>query len=103
MAKKKYQSKKHKFKHATSHDGLMSSTSEPEHKGSTTSEIKSSLRESRKSVAVFSSVSRDFGYVAVDLRRVATFAVALVAIELILWYVFGHTGVGPSVYKLVNV
>jgi hypothetical protein len=103
MAKKKTQSKKHKFKHVTTHDGLTSANSELDRNVSSSSETKVVRRETKRPAVVFASSARDFSYVAVDLRRVAIFAVALIALELVLWFVFGHTGVGPSVYKLVNV
>lgn len=46
---------------------------------------------------------RDFSYVISDLRRILALGASLVVAELALWYLFGHTGLGKSVYNLVNV
>jgi hypothetical protein len=35
-----------------------------------------------------------------DVRRVLVLAGSFVAIELMLWYLFGHTPLGPTIYKL---
>jgi hypothetical protein len=47
--------------------------------------------------------SRDFTYVANDLRRIGVMAVSLVALEILLWYVLGHSSLGQAVYRLVQV
>jgi hypothetical protein len=46
---------------------------------------------------------RDFSYVLTDLKRIFWLGVSLVLAELLLWYLFGHTGLGDSVYSLVSV
>jgi hypothetical protein len=102
MAKKK-QTKKHRFKYTEPNvaAGL-------------------ELAGGRKSVGESKSVStaisrgadlsmravpgaRDFSYVGTDVRKIAIFAVALVALEVVLWYVFTHTGVGNSVYSSFSI
>jgi len=47
--------------------------------------------------------ARDFSYVSRDVRRIGVLAITLVVLELVLWYLFAHTGVGDTVYNLVNV
>jgi hypothetical protein len=46
---------------------------------------------------------RDYRYVGVDLRRIAWLGGALVIFQFVLWYIFTHTGIGPSVYNLVQI
>jgi hypothetical protein len=45
----------------------------------------------------------DFGYVRRDLRGLLTLAVACVALELVIWYVFGHTPLGTRAYSLFSI
>jgi len=47
--------------------------------------------------------TRDFSYVSIDLARIAVLAVLLVGLELVLWLLFTHTGVGSAVYSFVKV
>lgn len=42
--------------------------------------------------------SYEFAYVSGDLFRIAVSAVLLAAMQLALWYLFSHTGMGSSVY-----
>ena len=53
--------------------------------------------------SVGAATQRDFSYVLVDLRRTAILGGSLVVFQLILWYLFNHTGLGPSVYNLVKL
>jgi hypothetical protein len=46
---------------------------------------------------------RDFSYVLVDLRRIALLGGGLVILQLVLWYIFNHTGLGPATYNLVKL
>lgn len=54
-------------------------------------------------VSTGAATVRDFSYVLVDLRRTAILAGSLVIFQIVLWYLFTHTGLGPSVYNLVKV
>lgn len=38
-----------------------------------------------------------------DVRRVLVLAVVFVVLELVLWYLLEHTGLGPHVYNLVKL
>jgi hypothetical protein len=38
-----------------------------------------------------------------DIRRVAVLAGSFVALQLVLWYLFGHTSLGNSVYQLIKI
>ena len=89
MAKKKSSktNRKHQFKYATPSTGSASTTA-------------------KASVATTSTTTadeRDYRYVGVDLRRIFWLGGTLVIVQLILWYIFSHTGVGPSVYNLVQI
>ena len=100
MAKKK-QSKKHKFKYSepttqlrAADAGVMATL---QSNGSQTTILR--LPTGR----VVAATTRDFSYVISDLRRILVLGVSLVLAELVLWYLFGHTGLGTYVYSLVNV
>lgn len=105
MAKKKNQSKKHRFKYAEPTSGLSASsgsnqparTSQPQDTGAKAAALAGA---GRTGVA---AQTRDFSYVLVDLRRLSVLAVALVALELILWYLLSHTSLGSAVYRLLSV
>jgi hypothetical protein len=103
MAKKTKSTKKHRFKYAEP-TGVAARPAE------STLQETSSVAPSAKPNAVFKPqagaavvASRDFGYVTTDLRRLAVFAVGLIALELILWYLFEHTGLGAAVYGLIRL
>lgn len=98
MAKKKSQSvRKHRFKHSEpsavqasqTHDQTMMAT--PPHKP-----------VASRAVSTVES-GRDFSYVTQDMRRVLALAAALVAVEVLGWYVMNHTGIGSTVYSWVKV
>jgi hypothetical protein len=38
-----------------------------------------------------------------DVRRVLVLAASFVLLELVLWYLFSHTALGPAVYKLIKL
>lgn len=98
MAKKK-QGKKHKFKYATPVvPGQAAVISGP----SLITGQKSAVAGGR-SMAAHVVPGRDFSYVAVDLRKILIIAACLVALEFIIWFLFAHTGLGPSVYQMVQV
>jgi hypothetical protein len=47
--------------------------------------------------------ARNFSYVGYDLRRIAWLGGGLVLLQLILWWLFTHTGLGPTVYSWVKL
>jgi hypothetical protein len=99
MAKKK-QSKKHKFKYSEPTTELRPADSSlPTLK--TGGNQTTVLRPPAGRMAAIQS--RDFSYVLSDLKRIFVLGVSLVLAELLLWYLFGHTGLGSTVYNLVNV
>ena len=49
------------------------------------------------------TTERDFSYVGHDLRRILVLGGGLIFFLLILWYLFGHTGLGPAVYNLIKI
>lgn len=100
MAKKKNQSKKHKFKYADPSASTMSAM--PVSNGEQNSQNGVVSRSPRAGGAA-AVPTRDFSYVAGDLRRILVLAVILVALEFGLWFLFAHTGVGSQVYSLVKV
>jgi hypothetical protein len=102
MAKKK-QSKKHHFKYTepTVAATLQMGGGRASHvgvKGPTTE-----LKAHSEASARLTLATRDFSYVTVDVRRSAVLAVSLVALEVVLWYAFAHTGLGNMVYSSFNV
>ena len=95
MAKKK-QTKKHNFKYAAPATGV--TTAVPTPVGTIAGEAVIAPKRAPGVVA-----GRNFAYVGHDLRRVGLLGGGLVAVELILWWAFGHTGLGNAVYNLVHV
>jgi branched-subunit amino acid ABC-type transport system permease component len=92
MAKKK-QNKKHKFKYADPVGPTAGSVGAvPNRPG----ELKA------PSARVVSTNQRDFSYVAVDMRRILILAASLVAVELVLYYLLGHTGWGDALNSLIR-
>ena len=89
MAKKKSSktNRKHQFKYAAPQTT------------STVSGVKAVVSASSANAAD----ERNYSYVGVDLRRIAWLGGGLVLLQLALWYIFTHTGVGPSVYNLVQI
>lgn len=105
MAKKKNQSKKHKFKHVETPASVQ--TVNPDANAAqnmlvASPKLKPSAVKSSSSSVVHSG-KRDFSYLSKDLRKIFILAVSLVLLEVALSLVFSHTSVGPSIYKLVNV
>jgi hypothetical protein len=93
MAKKK-QGKKHKFKYS---DASMPAPGAVPAFASA-GEVKApQLRHSGN------SATRDFSYVAVDLRRILILAAFLVLVEITLYYLINHTGLGGSLDSLVKI
>lgn len=101
MAKKKNNSKKHRFKNVESSASPFGSTSTVD------SQAEIGISETRARVAgpklVPAAPERDFSYVSGDLRRIGIMAVALIGVELILNYVLLHTALGTAIYQLVKL
>lgn len=89
MAKKKTKNKKHSFKYA---EPTLSASDRP---------VSQPVAGSRPASPV--ATTRDFSYLPVDLRRLAIFASGLVVVELVLWYLFGHTSLGSTVDGLIKL
>jgi hypothetical protein len=101
MAKKKNQSKKHKFKYADATPAVRVETELREARQGVQVEPAQAHRPGR--VAAVAAGARDFRYVLVDLRRIVVMAAGLVALEAALWVLMTHTGVGSAVYRMVQV
>ncbi len=101
MAKKKSQNKKHKFKYAEPTGLMAGAGSKSQSVGAVPTGEVSTLKVARAGAVV--SSGRDFSYVGRDVRRIGIYAVSLVALEVLLWFLFGHTGLGATVYNLVQV
>ena len=97
MAKKTKSNKKHRFKYAEPTGGSELTQAAVQVPMATTA------APAKGTVAAPTVASRDFTYVSVDVRRLSVFAVGLVALELLLWFTFTHTGVGDAVFNLVHV
>jgi hypothetical protein len=90
MAKKK-QAKKHNFKHTAP---------------VVSAEPKAVLTESSpaKAAAKTATVALPANhFIGRDLMRVVVLASSLVLLEVILWQLFDHTGLGSSIYGLIHV
>jgi hypothetical protein len=100
MSKKKNPAKKHKFKHVDT--AMVSAAAEvsASSNGSQGSAPASTLQTARAAAA---GTARDFSYVGQDLRRIGVMAGALVALEMVLYYVMVYTPVGATIYSLVKV
>lgn len=104
MAKKK-QSKKHRFKYTEPSvaAGLHAGGGRVSDAEIKANQVSVSKRVGAATAAKSAIGIRDFSYVGVDVRRIALFAVCLVALEAFLWYLFAHTGVGGVVYSSFSV
>jgi hypothetical protein len=91
MAKKKSSkaNRKHQFKYATPATGASAPATATAGSGA--------------SVVAAAGSERDFSYVISDLRRTALLGGGLIVFQIVLWYLFNHTGLGPSVYNFVKV
>jgi len=69
--------------------------------GSQSSAQASTLQTARAVAA--GATARDFSYVGQDLRRIGVMAGALVALEMVLYYVMVYTPAGAAIYSLVKV
>ena len=94
MSKKKSPPKKHKFKHVERAESSL----QP---GQTESLSVSPATITRSQLV--SASTRDFSYVGADIRRIALMALALVAIELLFYYLLVFTSVGDAIYRMVTV
>lgn len=100
MAKKK-QLKKHKLKHGEQSTGVVSNESQEAPKA--TPKVPATPSGVTKAITGAGNVTeRDFSYVGGDLRKILVLAVSLMAVELVLWFLFGHTGLGNAVYQAVR-
>ncbi len=98
---KKNQAKKHKFKHLEPARGQALDSGLGYSNPSSAPVVAVGARRGAASVAAANT--RDFSYVVGDLRRIIVFAGLLVALELLMWFLFAHTGFGSKVYNLVQV
>jgi hypothetical protein len=103
MAKKK-QAKKHKFKYAEPSTlvGTWPTADAPAVLGKAVGASRTGVPAKLGAGAV-AATTRDFSYVGADLRRIAVFGISLVILELALWFLFNHTGLGNTVYSFVKV
>src|SRR6266403_3141305 len=100
MAKKKYQSKKHRFKHAENDTGHTDTIAGSQASVSDAPAEAAARVSRQRPVAAPAQVStRDFSYVSADLKRIVVMAAGLVALELVLWGLLGHTPLGDAVYR----
>ncbi len=90
---KKNQNKKHKFKY-TEPTGASVASARP---------ASSATDAPNLSKANAAATARDFSYVGKDLRRIVVFALGLIALELALWGLLGHTSLGDAVFRFVQV
>jgi hypothetical protein len=97
MAKKKNIGRKHRFKHAEPSAAFLGSSDSG--KG-VSADIETGRPRTAGGVAV---AERDFSYVPVDLRRIGMMATGFLCLQLLMWYLFGNTSIGNTIYNLVQV
>ena len=104
MAKKNKSNKKHRFKYAEPATGVSQVPAVATVTASSSDAPAGNSATPKAAAAAVSTVAgRDFSYVSTDLRRLSVLAVGLVALELVLWYLFTHTGIGDAVFNLIHV
>lgn len=99
MAKKKNQSKKHKFKYAEATNSVQMDTAMRQQVAAN----QASANRPVQRLAQAGASHRDFGYVTKDLQRIIIMAAALIGFELVLWGLMTRTGLGDAVYRLIQV
>jgi hypothetical protein len=99
MAKKKNSNKKHKFKHVEAAATAQVSSTSTMSEAATVS----GTNIQQQSKPAGQPAGRDFGYVVKDVRRITILVGALVALELLFYYLLVFTSVGPAVYDMVKV
>lgn len=99
MAKKKKSHKKQQFKYAapTAHRDLT-----PAVAGSQPITTAGVVTKTVKG-GVLSYEVANLSLIKNDIRKVAVLAVGFVALQLALWWLFEHTGLGAAVYHLIKV
>ena len=97
MAKKKKSQKKHQFK-----------VSNPVTNSAITPVVESNNSSLANNIGV--SSAKTFQYeidnldlIKSDIRKVLVLAASFAIFQVLLWFLFGHTGVGNSVYHLIKV
>lgn len=100
MAKKKSH-RKHQFKHTAPAAHV---AEKPTDLGPS---IKPAAAPKLNTLKGSSTLEAEFGpglsFVRHDLRKVGVLAAGFIAVELVLWYLLNHTGLGPAVYQLVKL
>jgi len=96
MAKKSKSQKKHQFKH-----GQVSAAAIEDAGGGAGTE-KLAVNHGRANAAGGVVIDRDFGYVLRDVRKLSLLVAALVAVELVLWYLLSNTSLS-GIYGLFKV
>jgi hypothetical protein len=97
MAKKKNQNRKHKFKYSEPTAQVGSSVSP-------TQSTPAPVKQKQPVMAMAGGAqTRDFSYVAKDVKRITIIAAFLVLLELILWVVLGNSDFGKGIYSLIKV
>jgi hypothetical protein len=102
MAKKKSHKKRHNIKAKKQSASSITPS---------TSQVAAAVSTTSASVAVAPAVVKNTTastdskllYVRRDLVRIVWLVSGFVALELVLWYLFDHTGLGSSIYSLIKI
>lgn len=94
MAKKTKSAKKHRFKHVEPSSGGPAAG---------TATVKAATVASSAGPAPAVAPAQEARFVAADLRRILILLLGLVGLELVLWYLLGHTSLDPALYDLIQV
>jgi hypothetical protein len=97
-SKKKHRKKS--FKRSTSRSVLATVTAKSASAVSTVAPV--AVPAATAIVAIEPTSEQDLRLVRIkrDVRRALVLAGGFIVLQLVLWYVFGHTSLGSSIYKL---
>lgn len=95
MSKKKKSQKKHQFKYAEA----KSATASPAQSSANLSAPTSSAAAKQTSLGYQVA---NLELIKGDVRKVLVLAGSFVLLQLVLWFVFGHTSLGSGVYHLIK-
>ncbi len=97
MAKKSKATKKHKFKHVEATRTIETVVSRTE------VEVAEASSEAARPAATVLVANPAVVYLTTDLRRISLLIVILVALQLLLWFVFNTTTLDDQIYRALKI
>ncbi len=102
MSKKNKAHKKHRFKYAAPATQEAAVEAAPT-VAPAAGQSKTSKPATATPVASAVAPGRDFSYVTRDIRRLSLMMFGLFVLLLAVWWAFGHTSLGETVYSWIKV